>query len=210
VRKTNVCVCIYFYSILFYFILFYSILFYSILFYFILFYSILFYFILFYSILFYSILFYSILFYSILFHSIPFHSILLYSILLYSILFYGGPVPGSHGGGPHANVPDGGGVELSREDVDDPVGGGDGQLAQHGQAHQQAGHVLQEGCGVAQIIALRPAVRLQAQGSIPFRASIMEIPLQNVRCEDSRMDIDNCDICFMSQMKNKKNLKSDM
>ncbi len=46
-----------------------------------------------------------------------------------------GPVPGSHGGGPHADVSDGGGVELSREDVDDPVGGGDGQLAKHGQAH---------------------------------------------------------------------------
>jgi hypothetical protein len=57
----------------------------------------------------------------------------------------GGPVPGSHGGGPHADVPDGGGVELSREDVDDPVGGGDGQLAQHGQAHQQPAHVLQGG-----------------------------------------------------------------
>jgi hypothetical protein len=70
----------------------------------------------------------------------------------------GGPVPGSHGGGPHADVSDGGGVQLSREDVDDPVGGGDGQLPQHGQAHQQPCHVLQGGCGVAKIIARRPAL----------------------------------------------------
>ena len=48
-------------------------------------------------------------------------------------------VPGTEGGGAHAHVPDDGGEELCREDVDCPVGRGDGQLPQHGQAHQPGG-----------------------------------------------------------------------
>ena len=40
-------------------------------------------------------------------------------------------LPGAEGGGANANIPDDGGEELCREDVDCPVGRGDGHLAQH-------------------------------------------------------------------------------
>ena len=54
-------------------------------------------------------------------------------------------LPCAEGRGAYAKVPDDGGEELGRENVDCPVRRGDGHLAQHGQDHQPDG--LDRLCG---------------------------------------------------------------
>ncbi len=53
------------------------------------------------------------------------------------------------------------------------------------------------GCGVAQIEVRRPDVRQARSGTL------QEIPLMSISCEDTGVDLNNCDICINDDLFNR-------